>query len=154
MNINTILQEIALEASKKLAIWLPEIGKKNWWRNYVYDQLSISQQRILNEEHGTLSELDSAAIFRVLARNWPELSLHRNITGLKKTGLKYVREAQDIRNQLAHIPVSSEIDNRDLIRFADTFARLAEELQLSSKIIEQANYLWRESIAGRRVIDD
>lgn len=99
------IEGVALEGGAKLTKWLPQIGGESWWRFYVFDQLTVTQQRALDPTAGRLEDLDPAALFRVLARNWAELCNHKALTGLQRTGFKYVKEVQDIRNDLSHKPI-------------------------------------------------
>lgn len=146
--IENFFDRAAVEVCKKLEVWLPEIGGHKWWQFYVYDQLSISQQRVLLSTEGRLNELDAAGLLRVLSRNWGELSNHKAVTGIKKNGLKFVREAQDIRNELAHKKINQAIDNKDLIRCLDTLSRLIQEISGDPILIKDLNTAWDKAVKG------
>jgi molecular chaperone DnaK len=146
--IQSFFDRATLEVCRKLEVWLPEVGGQKWWQFYVYDQLSISQQRVLLSTDGRLDELDAAGLLRVLARNWHELSNHKAITGIKKNGFKFVKEAQDIRNELAHKKVNQTIDHKDLIRYLDTLSRLIQEISGDPALIKDLNTAWNLAIKG------
>ena len=146
--IQNFLDRTASEICKKLELWLPEIGGQEWWRFYVFDQLSISQQRVLLPDEGRLDELDAAGLLRVLSKNWGELSNHKAITGIKMSGLKFVREVQDIRNDLAHKKINQVIDPKDFLRYLDTLSRLVQEISGDTLLIEELNSAWSRVIKG------
>jgi hypothetical protein len=146
--IQSLFDRAALEVCRRLEIWLPEIGGPKWWQFYVYDQLSISQQRVLLSTEGRLDELDAAGLLRVLARNWGELSNHKTITGIKKSGFKFVKEVQDIRNELAHKKINQVIDQKDFIRYLDTLSRLIQEISGDPILIKDLNAAWDNAIKG------
>ena len=150
--IQSFFDRATLEVCRKLEAWLPEVGGQKWWQFYVYDQLSISQQRVLLSTDGRLDELDAAGLLRVLARNWYELSNHKTITGIKKNGLKFVKETQDIRNELAHKKVNQVVDHKDLIRYLDTLSRLIQEISGDPALIKDLNTAWSLAIKGE--LDD
>lgn len=146
--IESFFDRSALEVCRKLDAWLPEIGGEKWWQFYVYDQLSISQQRVLLSTQGSLGDLDAAGLLRVLSKNWAELSNHKAVTGLKKSGLKFAREAQDIRNELAHKKINQTIDQKDLIRYLDTLSRLMQEISGDPILIQDLNEAWNQTVKG------
>lgn len=144
-DLQNLLEEIAKLAVHRMSEWLPAIGGDRWWKFYVYDQLSIPQQRIISEADGKLSDLDAAAIFRILGKNWKELSNHRH-TGLKSSDFKFVKEAGDIRNELAHMPIGAEITIQDVLRNLDTLTRLAESLNADEGLIEKLRLDYNKAI--------
>jgi molecular chaperone DnaK len=146
--LQVFLKEIAILGSEKLTIWLPTIGGDNWWKFYVYQQLSIPQQKALQETSGSINELDSAAVFRVLTRNWSELCNHQNITNLRREGIKYAKEAIEIRNYLSHLPINARTSNADLIRYTDTFKRLAQYLGGRDDLLAQINNFYDLLLKG------
>lgn len=146
-DIHFFLNQVAKLAAVRLAEWLPLIGGDNWWKFYVYHQLSVPQQKSLAQTEGSISELDPAAVFRVLSRNWRELSNHP-MTGLKASGFKYAKEALDIRNELAHLPVGVSTELPDALRHADTLKRLAESLQAEPTLLGELELFYREAIVG------
>lgn len=136
------IEGVALEGSAKLTKWLPQIGGESWWRFYVFDQLTVTQQRALDPTAGRLEDLDPAALFRVLARNWAELCNHKALTGLQRTGFKYVKEVQDIRNDLSHKPIGYKIEADDLGRYLDTLKRLLKEIDGNERLINKIHEDW------------
>jgi len=146
--LQAFLNEIAQLGADRLSDWLPTIGGDNWWKFYVYQQLSIQQQKAILETSGSINQLDSAAIFRVLAKNWSELSNHRNITNLRRDGIKYAKEAIEIRNYLSHLPINTVSSNADLIRYTDTFKRLAEFLGANESLLSQIDNFYNTLLKG------
>jgi len=135
--IQSLLAEVSLVAIERLDNWLPTIGGENWWKFYVYDQLSIPQQRVLQENSGNLKELDIASVLKVLSKNWLELSNHKNLTSLRPDTYKYAKEAIDIRNTLAHLSVGQDIEASDALRYVDTIKRLAAFLSSDTQILNR-----------------
>ncbi len=146
-NVQRLLSELAKLVAERLALWLPAVGGDAWWKFYVFQQLSIPQQKLLSDTEGSINELDSSAVFRVLSRNWKELSNHR-MTGLKASGHKYAKEALDIRNELAHMPVGAIIEMQDALRHLDTMKRLAQSLKASEELITSIDRVYREVLLG------
>jgi len=142
INIQYFLEKTSFEICKQLNSWLPVIGGDNWWRFYVYDQLSVGQQRNVSQETGSLSDFDLQALLRVLMKNWPELCNHREQTNLKRSGLTYVREVIDIRNEWAHKKVGAILDKKDSLRYLDTLSRLIKEISGNPDLIEELNLAW------------
>jgi molecular chaperone DnaK len=151
MNIQNLLDKTAKEVLIKLQDWLPEIGGQNWWKFYVYNQLATTQQEALPAEDGKLEWLDSSSIFRVLSKNWSELCNYKSLTNLKMNGLKYAREAQDIRNVLAHQKVGMLLDPRDHLRFIDTFRRLTQEISGSQEFIVELEAEYQKVSRGEDI---
>lgn len=146
-NIQRLLGDIAKLSADRLAIWLPAVGGDSWWKFYVFQQLSLPQQKSISDSDGSIAELDAAAVFRVLSRNWRELSNHR-MTGLKAGAFKYAKEALDIRNELAHMPVGSRFEIKDALRHIDTLKRLAECLKAQQELLGAIDKLYHEVLLG------
>jgi molecular chaperone DnaK len=146
-NVQKLLSDVANLVADRLAVWLPTVGGDDWWKFYVYQQLSIPQQKALPHSEGSLAELDTAAVFRVLIKNWRELSNHQ-ITGLKAAGIKYAKEALDIRNELAHMPLGASLALQDTLRHLDTIKRLAECLKAPDLLIAAIDESYREVLLG------
>ena len=140
--IHDHIEGVALEGGVKLTEWLPKIGGESWWRFYVFDQLTVTQQRALDPAAGQLGDLDPAALFRVFARNWAELCNHKALTGLQRSGFKYVKEVQDIRNDLSHKPIGYKIEADDLARYLDTLKRLLKEIGGNERLINKIHADW------------
>ena len=146
-DIQKLLGDVANVAAGRLASWLPSVGGEAWWKFYVYEQLSIPQQKSVAKTDGSIADLDAAAVFRVLSRNWRELSNHPT-TGLKSAGFKYAKEALDIRNELAHLPVGASVDNQDAVRHLDTLKRLAESLKADQDLLGNIDQVYRAVLLG------
>jgi molecular chaperone DnaK len=146
-NVQKLLGELAKLVAERLAVWLPAVGGDTWWKFYVFLQLSLPQQKLLSEIEGSIADLDAAAVFRVLSRNWKELSNHQ-MTGLRATGFKYAKEALDIRNELAHMRVGGSIETQDALRHLDTMRRLAESLKAPENLIGSIEAVYREVLLG------
>lgn len=99
------MNELLNAASKPLCDWLaaklPLLGS-DWWKENVVNRLVFQQQRFAEERHiSTLSNLDPAALLRVLDQNWHELGA---IISLPREARNWVKELQAVRNRWAHTP--------------------------------------------------
>lgn len=124
---------------------LPQVCGEEWWKKCVRWKLSVPQERLLNERKiKTLSELDLAALLRVLEKNWRELSLK---LGLPRDGRTIVNEVRNIRNRYAHEGLAGTL-LEDQQRDADTLARYLALIQAEESVVLQARAL-RDEIARR-----
>jgi molecular chaperone DnaK len=139
--IQKILNEVANIAAQRLSEWLPSVGGNTWWQFYVYQQLSIPQQKIVNESDGKITDLDNAAIFKVLSKNWRELSNH-TFTKIRASEFKYAKEALDIRNDLAHQPIGLKISLQDALRYLDSLKRLSTCLNADKELVTEIDELY------------
>ena len=127
---------------------LPQVCGEEWWKKCVQWKLSVPQERLLNERKiSNLTELDLAALLRVLEKNWRELSLS---LGLPRDGRTIVNEVRNIRNRYAHEGLAGTV-LEDQQRDADTLARYLVLIQAEDSVVLQARAL-RDDIA-RRVLD-
>jgi len=93
----------------------------DWWSRHVYSKLTYSQQRIVHERSlASLTQLDFAALLRVLDQNWYELSTALN---LPREGRTWVKELQSVRNKWAHQSADA-MQPSEVFRDTDTLARL------------------------------
>ena len=124
---------------------LPTIGGEDWWEKCVRWKLSVPQEHAL-EERGIkdLSGLDLGALLRVVEKNWRELCLHRR---LPREGRTLVNEVRNVRNRLAHEPLSN-IPLEDQQRDADTIAQFLELIGADSGAVQSARVL-KESLMRR-----
>jgi ATP-dependent helicase HepA len=118
--MNDILGFAAAEIRRFLESTLPSLGAE-WWKQYVVDRLTFSQQRAVTERGlQSLEDLDLAALLRVLDQNWYELTQR---VPLPREARSWVRELQTVRNKWAHAstrPAPASETYRDV----DTIGRL------------------------------
>ena len=95
---------------------LPDLDE-DWWGKNVVNRLTFQQQRQVSEKNiSALEQLDLASLLRVLDQNWQEI---RAKTELPFEARNWLKEAQNIRNRWAHLPVGGlppEDIYRDSIR--------------------------------------
>jgi len=112
---------------------LPRISS-DWWKDHVLSQLSFQQIKIVEQHSITeLSQLDLAALLRILDRNWFEIS---RVEALPPGTRNYVKELQTIRNKWAHAG-SEKVSNDDLFRDLDTMQRLATAINMDKGVIDK-----------------
>ena len=117
--MNDLIRLATGDLSRFLAKALPAMGD-NWWRCRVTDRLSPQQQRMVYERGiSSLSQLDFAALLRVMEQNWSELS-----EGLRlpRDGRTWVKELQGVRNRWAHLSAEA-VSAADVYRDVDTLER-------------------------------
>ena len=101
--ISEILKYMAKALCAYLEKSLPLLGADNWWKKYVLAELSYQQEQYVIQKGITkLSELDLAALLRVLDKNWYELSWKVSFPNDAK---HLMRKIISIRNKWAHISV-------------------------------------------------
>ena len=104
---------------------LPSLGD-DWWKRGVVNALSYPQRQLAAERGWTsLSDLDLAALLRVVDQNWDQFRTQKLVTYEARSWLK---EAASIRNRWAHAAPGEERDHKREYRDLDTLTRLAEEL--------------------------
>lgn len=105
----------------------------NWWNSNVISVLSYQQQRIVEEKRiSSLSDLDLAALLRVIDKNWYDISRKRTITGEARS---WIREMQHIRNKWAHV-TGQPSEPEDTYRDLDTLQRFLSVINADSSLIE------------------
>jgi ERCC4-related helicase len=123
-------------STKHLCEWLNDALPKldqAWWNGLVLANLSFQQrQRVDQQGIGSLSQLDLAALLRVLDRNWYELSSRFNLTNQDRN---FVKEMQTVRNRWAHMDAHG-IDPDDVYRDVDTLQRFLQALNASESSID------------------
>lgn len=120
------------ELAKFLDSKLSELSE-NWWHEHVYNRLSYQQQRMVQEYgHVTLSQLDFAALIRILDQNWYELSEKNNFP---RDGRTWVKELQSVRNKWAHLSAET-IPASEIYRDSDTLGRLLKMIEAPSEILD------------------
>lgn len=106
-----------------LSFQLSKLSEK-WWENNVVERLSFQQQKIATEkDFKSISDLDLAALLRILDQNWYDLS---TICKLPREARSWVKELQTIRNKWAH--ASGDFAISEEYRDIDTLIRLIEAL--------------------------
>ena len=135
------MNELLLASEKALCAWLktklPALSN-TWWADNVVQCLTFQQQRSVQEQRfDSLSQLDLAALLRVLDQNWHKLA---TVEPLPKEAHHWVKELQAIRNRWAHTPSGGFCLN-DAYRDADTLARLLEVIDAPAELwIEVASF--------------
>lgn len=126
---------------------LPMIGGEDWWEKCVRWKLSVPQERALEEHDITdLQGLELGALLRIVEKNWRELSLHRR---LPREGRTLVNEVRNIRNRLAHEPLSG-VPLEDQQRDADSLARYLELIGADQPAVQSAERL--KEVLSRRIM--
>ena len=82
------------------------------------------RQRVDQNDIASLSQLDLAALLRVLDRNWYEISTKFHLTNQDRN---YVKEMQTVRNRWAHMDAHG-VEYDDIYRDVDTLQRFLQAL--------------------------
>jgi len=142
--MHRLTQIATVELAAFLKRCLPPLGE-NWWKNHVEDRLSFQQQRMVREQGMTmLSQLDLAALLRVMDRNWQEISQSLD---LPWEGRSWLKELQNVRNRWAHlsaVPMRAEDSYRD----ADTLARFLAMIGASPDSAKAVEAVKANALAG------
>ena len=119
-----LLKSATVDLTRFLEIHVPGLSE-NWWHEHVVERLTFQQQRLV-EERGfrSLSQMDFAALLRVLDQNWYELN---SALGLPREARTWIKEMQSVRNRWAHL-TSEEVPASQVYRDADTLGRLLRVL--------------------------
>lgn len=126
---------------------LPTVCGAEWWKKCVCWKLSVPQERALEERDITdLQGLDLAALLRVFDKNWRELCL---CLRLPREGRTLVNEVRNIRNRLAHEPLSG-LPLEDQQRDADTLARYLDLIGADEAAVKSARQL-KEALLRRLI---
>lgn len=127
--MNELFKTATRELERFLSSALPAL-ETQWWQKLVLDRLSFQQQRIAQEKRfSKLSDLDMAALLRVLDQNWFELSSKQS---LPREARSWIKELQTVRNKWAHLP-SNELPASESFRDADTLGRVLGVINASSE---------------------
>lgn len=114
----SVLPIATLELAKYLSKVLPELNS-NWWEELVIQKLTFQQQRLATEKNMTsLTNLDFAALLRVLDKNWSDISYKKQLPWDRLT---LIKELQTVRNKWAHLS-SEEVPNNEMYRDLDTLS--------------------------------
>lgn len=118
--MNNLISVATIELVNFLQKELPLLSDQ-WWDENVMARLSFQQQRVAMERRYTnLSQLDFAALLRVLDQNWYELSSNRN---MPREARSWVKELQTVRNKWAHLS-NEAMPQSEIYRDADTLGRV------------------------------
>jgi superfamily II DNA or RNA helicase len=118
--MHDLLRLATTELANFLEENLPTLST-DWWQKHVVARLSFQQQRAVQERgYKSLTQLDFAALLRVLDQNWYDLS---NIRDLPREGRTWVKELQTVRNKWAHLS-AGVMPPSEVYRDADTLGRL------------------------------
>ena len=136
-----------------LHVVLTELSE-SWWKDYVTPSLDKMELRRAREQ--SLSELDLAALLKVLDKCWHDIGLKREFTRRDRTLLK---EMQDIRNDWAHessvgIGIEEELRHLDTIkRFLGVINVPPEALALVNSDIKELRRRLVEQENDVKVVD-
>ena len=122
---------------------LPDLDE-DWWGKNVVNRLTFQQQRQVSEKNiSALEQLDLASLLRVLDQNWQEI---RAKTELPFEARNWLKEAQNIRNRWAHLPVGG-LQPEDIYRDLDTISRLVGSIGADQDLIAGINDLRDEALS-------
>jgi len=123
---------------------LPSLGP-DWWSLAVLSKLSYQQRATADEnEWSSLSDLDVAALLRVVDANW-DLFRRRNL--VKWDARNWLKEASSVRNRWAHeVPGRAPSPDR-VYRDLDTLTLLADALLPGSPEATQLSEARAEALA-------
>ena len=129
--MNILFQTATREIARFLNEQLPKLTD-NWWHKRVLDRLSFQQQRLTGEKgYSALSQLDFAALLRVLDQNWHDLV---DSSKLPRDGRTLVKELQTARNRWAHLSLETILPS-EVYRDADTLGRLMTLISASADML-------------------
>ncbi|MEP6879478.1 MAG: helicase-related protein, partial [Nitrosospira sp.] len=98
----------------------------------MIDRLTFQQQRHVQEGgYTSISDLDFAALLRVLDQNWFELS---STLSFPKEARNWVKELQTVRNKWAHQPAQGVLPS-EVYRDADTLGRVLTVLGAAPNVL-------------------
>src|SRR5260370_11401821 len=118
--MDDILALARAEIERYLADHLTQFSEA-WWKEYVVDRLTFSQQRVVEERRlRSHADVDLSALLRVLDQNWFELSQNG---ALHREARAWIKELQTVRNKWAHRS-SQVVPATETYRDVDTVARL------------------------------
>jgi ATP-dependent helicase HepA len=106
----------------------------DWWTKAVVSSLSFQQRRRVEQQGiSGLSDLDLAALLRVLDQNWYQISLKTNPAAEAK---HFLKEMQTVRNRWAHAGTEGfPVD--DVYRDFDTLQRFALTIEANQDFIHE-----------------
>lgn len=106
---------------------------RNNWANDIIPCLSFQQRQLAEENSFTsLTDLDLAALLRILDKNWPDIALRNNLPSESRTWMK---EMQHIRNRWAHADTNPP-ETEDLIRDMETLQHFLTAIGADVALIE------------------
>jgi hypothetical protein len=121
---------------------LPQFSD-NWWQSHVIGRLTYQQQRLTTERSITsLSQLDLAALLRVMDENWYQIS---SALQWPREGRNWIKELQSIRNKWAHLSAEDAPAN-ELYRDADTLDQLLRLIGARTQMIAAVNDVKRRAL--------
>jgi SNF2 family DNA or RNA helicase len=149
--MDSLIKIATIELERFLSLNLPKL-ENDWWQKNVVGRLSFQQQRHAEERgYSTLSDLDFAALLRVLDQNWFELS---SVASLPKDARNWVKELQTVRNKWAH-QSSQNVPPSEIFRDSDTLGRVLNVLGASQEVLATVELSKSEALshlAGHRLL--
>lgn len=132
-NLAGLLQQISVRLSEYLEKTLPDLFD-NWWQEGVLDTLSFSQKRWAEQRQITsLTDLDLAALLRVMDENWYRLSQKMNFLYEDR---HFLKEMRTIRNRWAHADAKG-FSSDDVYRDLDTIQRFAKLIGANDTFLQK-----------------
>lgn len=141
--MNELLHKSGGAIARWLEARLPALST-NWWRDQVVNRLTFQQQRLVDEKGiQSLTDLDLAAVLRVLDQNWSELA---GAEPLPREARNWVKELQSVRNRWAHAPAGG-LSPTDTFRDADTLGRLLEVVGAGANLLDLVEMFKQSTLA-------
>lgn len=114
-------------------------------------RLSFQQQRVAMERSYTnLSQLDFAALLRVLDQNWYELSSKRT---MPREARSWIKELQTVRNKWAHLS-NETMPPSEIYRDADTLGRVLSLIGAAPGSTDLVEAVKSEAVLGMSTLRD
>jgi len=136
-HIYTIMTQLLNGTTKQLAFFLESLLPSlinDWWHQSVVNKLSFQQRRRLEQQNITsLSQLDLAALVRVLDQNWYQISTKLDLTAEAR---HFVKEMQTVRNRWAHAG-TEKFAIEDIYRDLDTIQRFASAISANEDFLNE-----------------
>ena len=148
-NLNNLLVKTSGFLADYLGKILPQFFD-DWWKEGVINNLSFYQSRhVTNKGIETLTELDLAALLRILDQNWYHISSELKLTIEDRN---FVKEMQTVRNRWAHIS-SEGFSEDDIYRDLDTLERFVCVIDADADFISEIKNSKREQLSKSHSVD-
>lgn len=146
-NLNNLLQKVTVSLAAYLEKVLPSLFE-DWWEKAVVNNLSFQQrQRFEQRNIASLSQLDLAALLRVLDQNWYQLSTK---VCLASEARHFVKEMQTVRNRWSHAGTDGfPVD--DVYRDLDTLQRFATVIDADEGLLQEIRAT-KTSLLSREIV--
>lgn len=143
-SVRSLLDRTAMSLCEALAQLLPTLDGA-WWEKCVVAKLSFQQRQQLEVRRiSQLTQLDLAALLRVLDQNWFELA---NARKWPYEVRNFVKEMQTVRNRWAHANVAAPSPD-DAYRDLDTIQRFVTAVCSAADLAADA-MVAKQAVLGR-----